>query len=106
MSLTKFERKDNVLYLVQDVPPDGNCFFHCLSHAVARNFDNSQMFRNLICQRIVNAWDYWQNKVQMYHGHAMSLDVYKTGMMDGNWWAHASEIEAAYYLLKFHMKGT
>ena len=25
-------------------------------------------------------------------------------MLDGNWWAHASEIEAAYYLLKFEIK--
>lgn len=38
--------------------------------------------------------------MQLYHGQAMSLEKYRTGMLNGHRWAHSSEIEAATDLFK------
>jgi hypothetical protein len=60
-----------------------------------------QMYRNIICNRIIKSWNQWKNKVQLYHGHAMSIEKYRNGML--NSWAHESEIEAASDIFRSHI---
>ena len=39
--------------LVQDVPGDCSCFFHCLIVAIGGGLADSQMLRNVICGHIL-----------------------------------------------------
>ena len=43
-------------FLVQDVPGDGSCFFHCLSVAIGGGLADSEMLRNVICGHILQNW--------------------------------------------------
>ena len=105
-----FERINNCLFKISNVPADGNCFFHCLSYAIHHDFTHSQMYRNLTCQNVANEWDTWKDKVKICHGEHMSLEMYRMGMLNGNWWAGSSEIEVASALLNceinIFLKGT
>ena len=84
---------------VYNVPGDGDCFFHCLSLNIHGDFNNTGIFRNLICGSVYNNWSDWAEKVSIYHSQYMTRDLYFEGMINGRWWATACDIEAASNLL-------
>ena len=85
----------NCDYQVENVPGDGNCFFHCLSMAFYGNFSRSDVLRYTICQTILNNWKQWENKVEIFHGPQITHQKYRTSMLELNDWAASCEIEAA-----------
>ena len=100
MNSIRYEKNDNALYCLHDVPAGGNCFFYCLSQSLHDNYEHTQRFGHLICQKIVNEWKISEKNVKSCHGDLMSLDQYKSSMLNGRSWAGASEIEAASVVLQ------
>ena len=85
---------EDVQYFIENVPGDGNCFFHCLSVAVFGDFSRSRELRNSVCHTIYNNWQDWHEKVKIFHGPSMTKYNYWGSMIKLNGWASSSEIEA------------
>ena len=45
---------DNLEYFFEQVPGDGNCFFHCLSVVVNGDFSRSIQYRHIVYRTIYN----------------------------------------------------
>ena len=87
-------------YLTHRVPGDGNCFFSCLSLALNGDFSQSQNYRNLICQGIVQNWDIFGAFATMTHDlPSPQVSLYWMHMIDGNGWAGACEVKMACNIL-------
>ena len=87
-------------FLVQDVPGDGNCFFHCLSVAMDGGLADSKMLRNIICGFILQNWQDWESEVTLFHDNITSKLLYSHKMIQQNGWATSAEIKAAAIILK------
>ena len=79
---------------IQNVPGDGNCFFHCLSLNMFGDCKNSSNIRTNTCGFVLQNWYSMENKVNMQHSitnraHYAQQMIYKNG------YATACEIEAA-----------
>ena len=79
---------------IQNVPGDGNCFFHCLSLNMFGDCKNSSNIRTNTCGFVLQNWYSMENKVNLQHSitnraHYARQMIYKNG------YATACEIEAA-----------
>ena len=83
------------MFHVFDVPGDGDCFFHCLSLAIAGNLSNTQYYRQLICGAIENSWHDWKHLVLLHHGGTLPSTGYVEKMVNGKGYATGCEIRAA-----------
>ena len=63
---------DHHEYFVENVPGDGNSFFHCLSMAIYGDYSRTREYRNIVCHTIFNNWEDWHEKVELFHGPLMT----------------------------------
>ena len=50
-------------YCTENVPGDGNCYFHCISAYAYGNTSHSREYRREVCITIFNDWEQWEHKV-------------------------------------------
>lgn len=77
---------------VQNVPCDGNCFFHCLSLSMHDNFSMSDNYRNEICGYILRNWEFFSDNIELGQYSPLS---YFNSMILGKEYASSCEIEVA-----------
>ena len=95
MSLSNIYTFQGRKYHLENVPGDGNCFFHCLSVLQAGDYSCTKEFRHQICQTIFNNWDEWHAKASLFHGPQITKYTYWGTMLKCNGWATSCEIELA-----------
>ena len=81
-------------YWIENVPGDGNCFFHCISAYANGNTSYSHEYRREVCTSIFNDWELWEHKVGLFHGSQMTRYLYWGSLLKHNGWATNCEIEA------------
>ena len=81
-------------YQIQNVPGDGNCFFHCLSLKMFGDCKNSSNIRTNTCGFVLQNWASMENKVKLHHS-ITNRAQYAQSMIYRNGYATACEIEAA-----------
>lgn len=86
-------------FCVENVPGDGNCFYHCLSVCTAGDYSRTLQYRHQICQNIFRNWDNWQRRVSVAHGPDMTIYNYWGKMLKLNAWATNCEIEVPAMIL-------
>ena len=98
--LTIGTSEGNRSFLVQDVPGDGNCFFHRLIVAIGWGFADSIMLRNVICGYVLQNWELWQSHVTLYGEGRETKQPYSLQMVDNfcriNGCSSSSEISHKY----------
>jgi hypothetical protein len=60
----KIESEDFLIYMY-DVPGDGQGFFHALSLAITGNLSQSLVYRSLICSKIYNNFDFYEDQLKL-----------------------------------------
>ena len=55
----------------------------------------TSIYREMICQFIIENWPTWEQKVQNNHNNTMTFTKYIQSMLYGKEWATSAEIEAA-----------
>ena len=83
-------------YCIENVPGDGNCFFHCISTYAHGNTLHFQQYRLDVCGNIFNNWQQWEHKVHLFHGGDMSKFLHWCSMIRANGWATNCEIDATW----------
>lgn len=86
------EGNNRWVFGVQNVPGDGNCFFHCLSLSMHDNFSMSDNYRNDICGYILRNWEFFSDNIELEQYSSLS---YFNSMILGKEYASSCEIEVA-----------
>lgn len=81
-------------YCIENVPGDGNCFFHCISTYAHGNTLHSEQYRLDVCGNIFNNWQQLEHKVHLLHGGDMSKFLYWCSMIKASGWATNCETDA------------
>ena len=100
MSLSKTLLIENQWYVIQGVPGDGNCFFHCLSLSFFGDLNHAAQMRHDICSNIAENWFVWQHDAKLYHDSVATRLTYVSSMLSKNGWATAAEIRSAAEVLQ------
>jgi len=83
------------MYAVQNVPGDGNCFFHCVSLAFFGNLSHSHQLRQEICSNIAENWFLWEDTVAAYQENMPTRLSYVNFMLSRHGFATTAEIMSA-----------
>ena len=85
-------------YCTENVPGDGNCYFHCISAYAYGNTLHSREYRREVCTTIFNDWEQWEHKDGLFHGIQMTRYLYWGSMLKLNGWAANCETEATSFI--------
>ncbi len=85
-----------------NVPPDGDCFFHCMSLALIGDFSHTSLYRVQICRFVYDSWDDYKPIAEASHdiGSVNNKYAYWTRMATTREYATQCEIQAASALFK------
>ena len=80
-------------------------FFNCLSLAFHGDCSKASYYRNLICQKITQEWDCWNDLAFISHDlRVNAVTQYWHDMVNRNGWATVCEIKAACHLLTINIQ--
>ena len=88
------------IFFIYDVPGDGQCFFHALNLAITGNLSQSLVYRSLICSKIYNNFDFYEDQLKLSHHTSISRHEYLNKMVRGNQCATNTEISIATRILQ------
>ena len=93
------------MYKVQDVPGDGNCFFHCLSLCLFGDISRSKELKRKVCLHIASEWDSFKDRMALYHDEKFAnTERYLSKMIERNGWVTALEVRVASEMLGLQLR--
>ena len=93
---------EDLTFTLTNVPPDGDCFFHCISKATYNSFSQTAAIRLQVTRFIYDNWEDWKQTAEDSHniGSVTTKHAYWTYMATTKEYATRCEIEAACHLFQ------
>lgn len=80
-------------YSLENVPRDGDCFFHCITGYAHGSALHSQQYQREVCNTVFNNWEQWGQEICLYHGEGMMMYLFRGSLLMHKGWATNFEID-------------